>query len=68
MNNCEKVPAENISYMGYTVRSPDYRFTMWFHWDGAECEAKWDSPLEGWPGCPPESREAGASVVPLGGI
>ena len=46
MNNCEKVPAENISYMGYTVRSPDYRFTMWFHWDGAECEAKWDSPLE----------------------
>ena len=46
MNNCEKVPAQNISYMGYTVRSPDYRFTMWFHWDGTECEAKWDAPLE----------------------
>ena len=46
MNNCEKVPARNISYMGYTVRSPDYRYTMWFHWDGDTCEAKWDAPLE----------------------
>jgi hypothetical protein len=46
MNNCEGVPAKNISYMGYTVRSPDYRYTMWFHWDGATCEAMWDAPLE----------------------
>jgi arylsulfatase A-like enzyme len=46
MNNCETVPAQNISYMGYTVRSPEYRYTMWFHWDGATCDPKWDSPLE----------------------
>merc|ERR1712100_637512 len=32
--------------MGYTVRSPEYRFTMWFHWDGRRCEAMWDAPLE----------------------
>ena len=47
MNCCEPVPAQNISAMGYTVRSREWRFTMWFKWDGAECEALWDAPLAG---------------------
>jgi arylsulfatase A-like enzyme len=47
MNNCEQVPAKNISFMGYTVRSSSYRYTMWFQFNGSKCEAMWDSPLEG---------------------
>jgi len=30
LNNCEYVPAPNISYMGYTVRTMEYRYTEWF--------------------------------------
>ena len=47
MNNCEEVPPQNISFMGYTMRSTEYRYTMWFAFDGANCEAQWDAPLEG---------------------
>lgn len=47
MNNCETVPAANISYMGYTVRTPDWRYTEWFAWDGSTCQARFDSPSHG---------------------
>ena len=43
LNNCEGVPARNISYMGYTVRSGSWRLTQWFGWDGATCAPLWDS-------------------------
>ena len=42
LNNCEGVPARNISYMGYTVRSSSWRLTQWFGWDGANCAPLWD--------------------------
>lgn len=45
LNNCEGVPAENISFMGYSVRTADWRFTQWFPWNGARCEANFDEPL-----------------------
>lgn len=47
MNNCEKVPAKDISFMGYTVRSADYRYTMWFAWNQTMCIAQWEAPLDG---------------------
>ena len=34
----EGVPAPNITYMGYTVRTDGWRFTEWFPWNGALCE------------------------------
>ena len=47
MNHCTHVPAQNITYMGYTVRSSDYRYTMWFSFNGTICEPEWDAPLQG---------------------
>jgi len=41
MNNCEPVPAANISFMGYTVRTAEFRYTEWLHWDGEHCVAIW---------------------------
>eukprot|EP00041_Stephanoeca_diplocostata_P034237 m.1153084 g.1153084 ORF g.1153084 m.1153084 type:complete len:291 (+) comp24486_c0_seq18:1650-2522(+) len=43
MNNCEKVPAPNITSMGYTVRTHSWRYTLWLEWDGASCSPKWAS-------------------------
>eukprot|EP01065_Artemidia_motanka_P032739 TRINITY_DN39723_c0_g1_i1.p1 TRINITY_DN39723_c0_g1~~TRINITY_DN39723_c0_g1_i1.p1 ORF type:complete len:725 (+),score=213.33 TRINITY_DN39723_c0_g1_i1:61-2175(+) len=40
LNNCEKVPAKNITYMGYTVRTADWRFTEWYAWNGDACTAE----------------------------
>tara|TARA_B110000208_G_scaffold133746_1_gene161857 strand:+ start:156 stop:1088 length:933 start_codon:yes stop_codon:yes gene_type:complete len=37
-NNCEGVPAPNITFMGYTVRTNGWRYTEWFYWNGAICE------------------------------
>merc|ERR1712238_5335 len=47
MNLCALVPAQNIAYMGYTVRSSDYRYTMWFPFNGTTCEPEWEAPLRG---------------------
>lgn len=40
MNNCEGVPATNISFMGYTVRSSEFRYTEWRKWLPT-CVADW---------------------------
>eukprot|EP00045_Choanoeca_perplexa_P010259 m.103166 g.103166 ORF g.103166 m.103166 type:complete len:723 (+) comp15214_c0_seq1:88-2256(+) len=42
MNNCESVPSYNISYMGYTLRDRQFRYTAWYAWNGSVCDAKWD--------------------------
>ena len=42
MNNCEDVPVANITYMGYTIRTPDWRFVEWYTWNGQTCVAEWD--------------------------
>ena len=40
LNNCEDVPPQNITYMGYTLRTApassgdsEWRFTEWYSWD-----------------------------------
>jgi hypothetical protein len=42
-NNCEGTPAQNISMMGYTVRTPEWRMTEWFRWNGESCSADFSS-------------------------
>ena len=42
-NNCEAVPAKNITSMGYSVRTSAWRFTEWYAWDGARCVARFDA-------------------------
>ena len=44
LNNCEDVPAPNITFMGYSVRTLEWRLTQWFAWDGAACAPRWDAP------------------------
>lgn len=41
MNNCEEVPASNITSMGYTVRTAGFRYTAWYAWNGARCVPDW---------------------------
>ena len=43
-NNCEGVPAVNITAMGYSVRTATWRLTEWYAWDGRVCAAKFDAP------------------------
>jgi iduronate 2-sulfatase len=42
LNNCEDVPVVNITYMGYSVRTLEYRLTQWYSWDKINCVAEWD--------------------------
>ena len=42
MNNCEGVPASNITSMGYSVRVKGWRYTAWFGWNGSVCVPKWE--------------------------
>jgi iduronate 2-sulfatase len=44
LNNCEDVPVNNITYMGYTLRTPEWRFTEWYDWDRKNCVAQWAAP------------------------
>jgi iduronate 2-sulfatase len=44
-NNCELVPADKITSMGYTVRTASWRFTEWYAWDGDNCVAMFDAIL-----------------------
>lgn len=41
------VPAENITFMGYTVKvrneTGSFRYTEWFRWQGDNCVADWDN-------------------------
>ena len=46
-NNCESVPAGNMSYMGYSMRTEKWRYTEWFKWDGQTCEADFAAPSRG---------------------
>ena len=36
--------AVNITYMGYSVRTLEYRLTQWYAWDRQRCVAQWDAP------------------------
>ena len=41
-NTCEGVLPNMFSYMGYSLRTFQWRYTAWFRWDGASCVPEWD--------------------------
>lgn len=43
MSDCHWVARGSIDYMGYAIRTEQYRFTQWFAWDGDKLAPKWDS-------------------------
>eukprot|EP01065_Artemidia_motanka_P017535 TRINITY_DN2098_c0_g1_i1.p1 TRINITY_DN2098_c0_g1~~TRINITY_DN2098_c0_g1_i1.p1 ORF type:complete len:645 (+),score=198.09 TRINITY_DN2098_c0_g1_i1:62-1936(+) len=38
---CAQVKKEDFTYMGYSLRSPEWRYTEWAVWDGAKLKPKW---------------------------
>lgn len=44
---CTMVPRHRLQYMGYSVRTPGYRYSEWRRWDGGRLEAKWDDDAAG---------------------
>lgn len=39
--DCQDVPRELFSLMGYSVRTTDWRYTEWRQWNGAKLIAEW---------------------------
>jgi len=39
---CNYTPAADFNFMGYSIRTKDWRYTIWLPWDGEMLEAKWD--------------------------
>merc|ERR1712012_419416 len=38
---CTSVEKENIAYMGYSIRTAEWRYTEWAKWDGATLQPDW---------------------------
>ena len=38
---CKQTKRGNIGYMGFTVRTPLWRYTAWLRWDGHAQRGKW---------------------------
>lgn len=45
-NGCDHHAADSMSYMGYSVRVSDWRYTEWRPWNGTSLSAVWSL---GWP-------------------
>eukprot|EP00035_Acanthoeca_spectabilis_P004709 m.106342 g.106342 ORF g.106342 m.106342 type:complete len:629 (-) comp12693_c0_seq3:73-1959(-) len=43
MMTCEFVPRTQMDFMGYSLRTRDYRFTMWVHWNGTAMTPNWNA-------------------------
>lgn len=43
-DNNECGSASKVAYMGYSVRTPVWRYTAWMDWNIAESKALWDKP------------------------
>ena len=39
---CNYTPASDFDFMGYSIRTKDWRYTIWLPWDGKILEATWD--------------------------
>lgn len=39
---CNNVPKEQFSFMGYSVRTDQWRYTLWVTWDQTNCTPVWD--------------------------
>ena len=41
-DECNSTPKNQFNYMGYTVRTPDWRYTLWLVWDNVTLTPDWD--------------------------
>ena len=41
---CNKTPKGAFDFMGYSVRTDAWRYTLWVSWDGAALAPRWDDP------------------------
>jgi len=39
---CNKVPAKDFNFMGYSIRSKRWRYTVWYRWIGNILSSDWD--------------------------
>ncbi len=39
---CNYTPASEFNFMGYSIRTKEWRYTLWLAWDRELLEAKWD--------------------------
>ena len=35
-------PKNKFNYMGYSCRTPEWRYTLWVEWDDTTLQPKWD--------------------------
>ena len=45
-SECNNVPSNQFDYMGYSVRTPQWRYTAWYEWDKAALLPRWDGAFE----------------------
>ena len=41
---CNEVKREDFDFMGYSIRTPDWRLTLWLRWNGTALVADWGGP------------------------
>ena len=39
---CVGHPANQVTHMGYSMRTAEWRYTLWLRWDNATLAAEWD--------------------------
>ena len=44
-NDCDDVNRTNFTHMGLSIRTPQYRFTRWYEWNGPELQPHWSHPI-----------------------
>jgi hypothetical protein len=42
---CNNVPRSKFDFMGYSIRTVDWRYTLWLPWNQANLTASWDGPI-----------------------
>jgi iduronate 2-sulfatase len=40
-DDCADTPKETLGWMGFSIRTPAWRFTQWVAWDGARLQPNW---------------------------
>ena len=41
---CNNTPKTKFDYMGYSVRTPQWRYTLWVRWNNVSFTPEWDGP------------------------
>lgn len=44
--SCNSVPKTQFNFMGYSLRTPQWRYTLWLVWDQVALVADWEGPFE----------------------